>query len=93
MLRLAFLVELLEDQLYFQLVHLGMKSISCHGIFVYFSSTPLDWCKVTLHLNFSEHKLPYDLGVCGGILHILLNIETLMVVSGAPMLHKKNHLV
>ena len=34
MLRLPLPVELLEDQLYCQLVHLGMKSISCHGIFV-----------------------------------------------------------
>ena len=53
----------------------------------------MDWCRVTLHIKFSEHKLPYDLGVCGGILHILLNIETLMVVAGTPMLHRKNHLV
>ena len=34
MLRLPLPVELLEDQLYCQLVHLGMKSVSCHGIFV-----------------------------------------------------------
>ena len=34
MLRLPLSVELLEDQLYCQLVHLGMKSVSCHGIFV-----------------------------------------------------------
>ena len=53
----------------------------------------LDLCRVTLHINFSEHKIPYDLGVCGGILHMLLNIETLMVVAGAPMLHGKNNLV
>ena len=58
-----------------------------------FPAPPLDWCRVTLHIKFSEHKLPYDLGVYGGILHILLNIETLMVVAGDPMLHKKNHLV
>ena len=58
-----------------------------------FPAPPLDWYRVTLHIKFSEHKLPYDLGVCGGILHILLNIETLMVVAGAPMLHSKNHLV
>ena len=53
----------------------------------------MDWCRVTLHIKFSEHNIPYDLGVCGGILHILLNIETLMVVVGDSMLHRKNHLV
>ena len=60
-----------------------------------FSFPTPPWIGAELHYTLSLVNIIFHmtLGVCGGILHILLNIETIMVLAGAPMLHRKNNLV